>query len=54
MPSKVYVRATPTALAAGATTNDGEDGVSRATSVLPSTRSKRTSTSVPVALRPAM
>ena len=33
MPSTVYVRATPTALAAAATTNDGEDGVSRVTCV---------------------
>ena len=38
----------------GFTTNDGADGVRRVTCVLPSTRSKRTSTSVIVALRPAM
>jgi hypothetical protein len=40
--------------AGAATTNDGADGVSRVTWVVPSRRSRRASTSVMVALRPAM
>ena len=39
---------------AASTTNDGADGVSRVTCVAPSRRSRRTSTSVIVAVRPAM
>ena len=50
----MYVRATSSALGAASTTSDGADGVSRVTCVLPSRRSRRTSTSVIVAMRPAM
>ena len=39
---------------AASTTNAGIEGVSRATCVVPSSRSRRTSTSVIVAARPAM
>ena len=53
-PSTMYVRATSSARGAASTTNDGADGVSRVTCVVPSRRSRRTSTSVIVAVRPAM
>ena len=39
---------------AASTTNEGLEGASRATCVVPSRRSTRTSTSVIVAVRPAM
>ena len=41
-----YVRATSARVGAAATTNEGADGVSRATCVVPSSRSRRTRTSV--------
>ena len=53
-PSRVYVPATSIRVGAASTTNEGLEGVSRATCVVPSRRSTRTSTSVIVAARPAM
>ena len=53
-PRTPYVRATSSVLGAASTTSDGAKGVSRVTCVEPSRRSRRTSTSVVVAMRPAM